>query len=136
MTFIVSNIVSNAWYEDWAPVVARLLLAIQFSLGAVFKVMMFSMQVGATAAVGVPFPTIAVGAAFVLEVAGVFALLTGWQIRFMSAWLAAYVSLLAVLFYHNWSDPMNMGMFFSHFGLAAALLYISVFGARRFTIWQ
>jgi len=124
----------DAVYEDWAPVIARLLLAVQFAIGAFFKVVMFSGQVEATAAVGVPFPTIAVGLAFILEVAGVIALLTGWQIRIITALLAPYVALLAVLFYHDWSNQMNMGLFFSHFGLIAALLYVSVYGARRFSL--
>lgn len=121
-------------YEDWAPVVARLFLAVQFAIAALFKVMGFSMQVAQTAAVGVPMAQVAVAAALVLELAGVIALLTGYYIRLVSMLLAAYVALLAVLFYHNWQDPMNFGLFVSHLGLIAALLLVSVYGARRFTL--
>ena len=118
-------------YERWAPLVARVFLAIQFGVAAFFKLTMFGDQVAYTAAVGVPFPTIAVALALVLEVVGIIALLTGYHIRLLAGLLAAYVLLLAVLFYHNWADQMNFGFFMSHLGLAAALLYISVFGARK-----
>ncbi len=121
---------SRAW-ENWAPLVARLFLALQIGVGAFFKVIAFSMEVQQTGAVGVPFPTVAVALALVLEVAGVIALLTGWQLRRIATLLAFYVALLAVLFYHNWSDQMMFGLFMSHLGLIAALLYVSVFGAKH-----
>jgi uncharacterized membrane protein YphA (DoxX/SURF4 family) len=46
----------------------------------------------------------------------------------MSFLLAGFVMLLAVIFYHNWSDQMQFGMFVSHLGLTAALLLLSVHG--------
>jgi putative oxidoreductase len=122
----------NTLWTNWAPLCARALLAIQFGVGAYFKVTYFSMQVAATAAAGVPMATIAVAAALALEVAGILSLLSGYYIRIMSFLLAGYVMLLAVIFYHNWSDQMNFGMFISHLGLAAALMLLSVHGGKRF----
>src|SRR6188508_675441 len=119
----------NEKYERWAPLVARVLLAIQFAVAAYFKLTMFSMQVGQTAAVGVPLPQVAVALGLVLELVGIVALLTGWQLRRISVLLGAYVALLAVLFYRDWSDPMKFGFFISHLGLVAAFLYVSVYGA-------
>ena len=124
----------NRAYENWAPVVARLFLAAQFVAAAAFKIMGFGMEVAQTAAAGVPMANVAVGAALVLEIVGVISLLLGWRIRLVSMLLAGYVALLAVLFYHDWSTPMGMGMFISHLGLIAALLYVSVYGARHFAI--
>ncbi len=118
-------------YERWAPRVARALLAIQFAVAAYYKLTMFSMQVGQTAAVGVPLPQVAVALGLVLELVGIAALVTGWQLRRISVVLAAYVALLAVLFYRDWSDPMKFGFFISHLGLIAACLYVSVYGAKR-----
>jgi putative oxidoreductase len=118
-------------YERWAPRVARALLAIQFSVAAYYKLTMFSMQVGQTVAVGVPLPQVAVALGLVLELVGIAALVTGWQLRRISVVLAAYVALLAVLFYRDWSDPMKFGFFISHLGLIAACLYVSVYGAKR-----
>lgn len=118
-------------YQKWAMLVARLFLALQFAIAAFFKIMGFAGEAAMTAAVGVPFATVAVGAALILEVAGVLALLSGYKIREVSLLLALYVLLLAVLFYHHWSDQMQFGMFVSHLGLAAALFYVSANGARK-----
>ena len=121
---------THVW-NTWAPMVARILLAIQFAVAAFFKVTGFSMEVSMTAAAGVPLATAAVAAALVLEVVGVISLLTGYYIRIVSFLLAGFVMLLAVIFYHNWSDQMQFGMFVSHLGLTAALMFVSVYGARR-----
>lgn len=109
-------------------------MAIQFAVAALFKVIGFSAEVGQTAAAGVPWAGAAVAAALALEALGVVSLLLGWQIRRIALALAAYVALLAVIFYHNWSDPMVMGLFISHLGLIAALMYVSAYGAGRFAI--
>lgn len=121
-------------YENWAPVLARVFLAIQFGVAAYFKVVFFSGEVAQTAAVGVPLAHVAVILALILEVAGVLALLSGYYIRLLTGLLAPYVMLLAVLFYHDWSNQMTFGLFVSHLGLTAALLYVSVFGARSMTV--
>ena len=121
----MSSIPFNAAYERWAPLAARGLLAIQFAVAAYYKLAMFSMQVAQTAAVGVPLPQVAVTLGLMLEIVGIVALLTGWQLRRISVLLGAYVALLAVLFYNDWSDPMKFGFFISHLGLIAALLYVS-----------
>lgn len=130
----MTHLYKTASYEAWAPVVARLFLAIQFGIAAFFKVSMFGGEVAQTAAAGVPLAQVAVGAALVLEVFGIVALVTGWHIRLATALLAPYVMLLAVIFYHDWSNLMTMGLFVSHLGLAAALLYVSVYGAKHFSI--
>lgn len=118
-------------YERWAPRVARILLAIQFAVAAYYKLTMFSVQVAQTAAVGVPLPQVAVALGLLLELIAIAALLTGWQLRRVSVVLGAYVALLAVLFYRDWSDPMKFGFFISHLSLIAACLYVSVYGAKR-----
>lgn len=118
-------------YERAALIIARVLLAIQFTVAAWFKIVGFSAEAAMTAAVGVPFATAAVALALVLEVVGVLALLTGIKLRPIAFLMALYVALLAVLFYHDWSNQMNFGFFMSHLGLVAALLYVSVFGAKK-----
>lgn len=126
----------NALYEKWALRAARIFLAIQFAAAAYFKIIGFSSEAQQTAAVGVPWPSVAVALALILELAGVIALLTGYKIRLLAGLLAPYIALLAVLFYHNWSNPMTMGLFISHLGLIAALLYVSVYGARSSDLSQ
>jgi putative oxidoreductase len=120
-------------YEQWAPVAARVIFGALFLMGASFKIPGtegFLMEVGMTAAVGVPFATVAVFLAFLLEVVAGVALIIGWQARRAGFVLALFTLALAFIFYGNLSDPMIMGQFISHLGLVAGLLYVSVYGAR------
>lgn len=112
-------------YEKGAIGLARVLLALQFGIAAYFKCIGFAGEAAMTAAVGVPFASAAVGAALVLEIVGVIALLSGYALRQVALLLSLYVMLLAVLFYNDWSSQMIFGLFISHLGLAAALLVIS-----------
>jgi putative oxidoreductase len=118
-------------YEIWALRLARLLLAIPFAVGAWFKASMFGMEVAQSAGAGVPLPTVAVALALVLEIALALSLITGLWARPAALLGALYIALLAVLFYHNWSDMMQFGSFISHLPFAAALLMVSVFGTRK-----
>lgn len=121
-------------YENWAPVVARVVFGALFLMGASFKIPGtegFLMETGMAAAMGVPFATVAVFLAFVLEVVAGLALIIGWQARRAAFVLAVFTLALAFIFYGNVSDPMVMGQFVSHLGLVAGLLYISVYGARH-----
>lgn len=121
-------------YADWAQLTARLMLAAQFAVAAYFKLSMFSGEVAQTAAAGVPFASLAVVLALLLELLGVASLVTGWRLRAVAFVLAPYIMLLAVIFYHNWNDMQAFGMFVSHLGLTAALLYVSVFGTSFMSI--
>src|SRR4051812_4421853 len=104
-------------YEAWAPVVARVLFAVPFLVGAYFKLpgsAMSAAEVAQTAAAGVPLASAAVMLAFILEVAAGIALIIGWQTRAWAFVLALYVLLLAAIFYHDFSNLMVFGMFVSH----------------------
>ena len=121
-------------YEVWAPFIARLIFGFQFLLGAFFKITWHAAEVAQTGAAGVPFPELAVWLALVLEVLLGLALIVGYRVRVVALILAAYVLLLALIFYRNVADPMTMGMFVSHLGFIAGLLYVSVYGAQRIAI--
>lgn len=121
-------------FERWAPFIARLIFGFQFLLGAYFKISWHAMEVAQTAAVGWPFPELSVWAAFVLELLLGICLIVGYQVRTVAVVLAAYVLLLALLFYRNIADPMIMGQFVSHLGFIAGLLYVSVYGARSLAV--
>lgn len=121
-------------YSRWAPFVARLIFAFQFLVGAYFKIIWHSAEVAQSAAVGIPFAEVAVWLAFAFEVLASLCLIIGYRVRPVAMLLAAYVLLLALLFYRNVADPMTMGMFISHLGFIAGLLYVSVYGARSFAL--
>ena len=124
-------------YEKWAPFVARLVFGFQFLLGAWFKVpgtAGFTAEAGMTAAAGVPFATVMVALAFLLEVVCGVALIIGWHTRRAAFVLAIFTLALAFIFYRNITDIQTMGMFVSHLGFVAGLLYVSVYGAKSVAI--
>ena len=121
-------------YEQWAPVVARVIFGALFLQSAFYKIPgteMFAAQVEMSAAVGIPFAMIAVTLAFVLEVVAGIALVVGYNTRTAAAALIVFVALIAFLFGRNLADQMQMMTFFSCIQLIAGLIYVSVYGAQR-----
>lgn len=120
-------------YENWAPAVVRIISGFIFLLSAYFKIPgteSFYMQVEMSGAVGIPLPLIAVTLAFILEIIGGVALVIGWYTRTAAAVLAAFVMLIAVFFYRDWSNQVTFGLFMSCLTQIAGLVYISVYGAQ------
>lgn len=124
-------------YETWAPIAGRILLAGGFVMGAVSKIPgteSFTMQVGMTVAAGVPFATVAVTLAFILELVAGVAIIIGWQTRLFAFILMLFTILLTALFHMNFADPMAFGIFMGHLYLIGGLLYVSVYGAQRMAV--
>jgi putative oxidoreductase len=124
-------------YENWAPTLARVIFGLTFLMSAFYKIPgteTFAMQVQMSGAVGIPFPLVAVALAFILEVVGGIGLIIGWQTRPLALLLAGFVLLIALFFFRNLSDQATMGQFISCIGEVAALLYISVYGARYMAV--
>ncbi len=121
-------------YEAWAPVAGRVLLAVPFLVGALFKIpgtQGFGMEASMTAQVGVPLATVAVFLAFVLELVAAIGFIIGWKVRPITAILIPYVILLTWLFHFNFSTPTDIGFFVDHLVLIGGLLYLSVYGAKH-----
>lgn len=125
------------FYESWAPVVARLLLAVPFAIGAIFKFPLaegFAGQVAATAAVGVPFANVAVFLAFLLEIAIAASFTLGFHARLAAAVAVPYIVLLTALFHLTFATPYDFGFFIDHLVFIGAMLYVSVFGSGRWSL--
>jgi len=128
----------NRSYENWAPVVARVILGAAFLYSAVWKIPgteMFTMQVATTAATWWPLATLSVFLAFILEAVGGLALIIGWKSRLFAFLLAGFVAILTIVFHWpDWSDPMSIGTLTNHLVFIAGLLYVSVYGAKHFAL--
>lgn len=124
-------------YENWAPVVARVVSGLIFLMSAFYKIPgteSFLMQVEMSGAAGIPFPFVAVLLAFVLEVVAGIALVIGWHTRTAAVLLAAFVLLIAAFFYRDLSDQATFGLFMSCITQVAGLIYISVYGAQHVAV--
>jgi uncharacterized membrane protein YphA (DoxX/SURF4 family) len=127
----------SAVYEKWAPVFGRMLLAIPFIAGGIYKIPYtqgFAMQAAMTAAAHVPFASLAVFLAFILEIVAGVSLIIGWQVRTVTAILIPYVVLLTILFHSSFASPMDIGLFIDHLVLIGMLFYVSVYGAQNFAV--
>lgn len=121
-------------YEQWAPVIARILFGALFLNSAFFKIPgteTFYMQVAMSAAVGIPFALIAVTLAFIVEVVAGIALIVGYNTRTAAAVLIVFTVLIALFFGRNLADQTQMMTFFSCVQLVAGLIYVSVYGAQK-----
>src|SRR5687767_9742020 len=101
------NPLTSSGYERGAPLVARVLIAVPFLFAAPFKVpgvSSFAANVNFTAAAGVPFPSLAVALAGLLDLVAGLMIVVGWHARPAAAALALYVVLLTVLFHLDFSS--------------------------------
>lgn len=124
-------------YEKWAPFLGRVLFAALFLMAASGKIPgtpMYAMEVGMTAAAGVPFPEIAVFLALIVEGVGGLMLLFGWNARLAAFVLGLLTALLTAVFHMSFAGPAEIGQFISHLGLIAGLLYVSVYGAQSVAV--
>jgi len=128
---------TTASYTTWAPFVARLIIGAAFVFAATMKIPgseSFAMEVGMTAAAGVPFAYLAVILAGILEAGAGLAIIFGYHTRIAAFLLVLFVALVTVLFHWNFSDMMTIGAFITHLEIIAGLLYISVYGAKSVAV--
>jgi uncharacterized membrane protein YphA (DoxX/SURF4 family) len=116
-----------------AILVARLIFAFVFGMGAAFKFAL--MGIDATAAeiagAGFPVPHLLAWVAAFFEAALAFGFLTGLFFREVAIVSIAYVLFLAFSFHGPEkfaSNPMEFGFFIDHFTFIAGLLFAAVHG--------
>ena len=122
--------VQSPW-QTAALLIARLILAAMFAMGAAFKFMDMGMTAGYIAAAGFPFPLFLAWCAAILETLLVIAFLTGAFFTPAALVAAVYVVFLGFAFHgpsHWAADQAEFGAFMSHFPFAAGLLFAAVHG--------
>lgn len=124
-------------FNRWAPFIARLLLAGSFLFSAMGKIpgsAMFKMEVDMSATAGLPFASLMVTLAFILEVVCGVMLIIGFRARLAAFLLAGFTALIALTFVRNVHDQQQLMILFSCMNLIAGLFYISVYGARHIAL--
>lgn len=119
-----------------AIVVARLIFAGVFLMGAAFKFWLIGIDATAAeiAHAGFPFPVLLAWVAGLFEVALAIGLLTGLYFSEVAVVAAAYVLFLAFSFHGPEkfaSNPMEFGFFVDHFTFIAGLLFAAVHGPGK-----
>jgi uncharacterized membrane protein YphA (DoxX/SURF4 family) len=116
-----------------AILIARLIFAGDFAMAALFKFTFIGMDATAAqiAAAGFPFPLLLAWVAAFFEIALAIAFLTGLFFTEAAIVAIAYVLFLGLSFHgpDHWSNnPMEFGLFVTHFIFIAGLLFAAVHG--------
>jgi uncharacterized membrane protein YphA (DoxX/SURF4 family) len=123
--------------RDIAVIVARLIFAAVFAIGAWFKFTGMNETAGYIAAAGFPMPMVLAWLAAIFETAVIIALLTGAFFSEAALLAAVYVLFLGFTFHgpsHWEGNPMEFGFFVDHFTFIAGLLLAAVHGRGRWAM--
>ena len=116
------------------PLAGRIGLAAIFVLSGVSKLTAPQATIGYIASVGLPFPTLALAAAILVELVGGALLIAGYRTRLVAALLAAFSVVTALTFHADLGDQNQFIHFLKNIAMAGGLLQIVAFGAGRFSL--
>lgn len=117
-----------------ASLVGRVLLSAIFVLSGLSKINAPAGMIGYIESVGLPFPTLALAIAILVEVVGGAALILGYRARLVAAGLAAFSVATALAFHFQLGDQNQFIHFFKNIAMAGGLLQVVAFGAGRFSL--
>ncbi|YCI06848.1 DoxX family protein (plasmid) [Ensifer sp. D2-11] len=116
------------------PLAGRMLIAAIFVLSGFSKISDPVGTIGYIQMVGLPFPTLAYGAAVLTEVVGGIALILGFYTRLVALGLALFSVATALTFHNNLGDLNQFIHFFKNVAMAGGLLQVVAFGAGRYSL--
>lgn len=117
-----------------ASLTGRILLSAIFLLSGVSKISAPAGMVGYIESVGLPFPTLALAVAILVELVGGIALILGYRTRLVAAGLAVFSVATALAFHNQLGDQNQFIHFFKNIAMAGGLLQVVAFGAGRFSL--
>ncbi|SER83763.1 putative oxidoreductase [Azotobacter beijerinckii] len=117
-----------------ASLAGRVLLSAIFVLSGVSKISAPAGMIGYIESVGLPFPTLALAIAILVEVVGGIALILGYRTRLVAAGLALFSVATALAFHNELADQSQFIHFFKNIAMAGGLLQVAAFGAGRFSL--
>lgn len=117
-----------------ASLTGRVLLSAIFVLSGISKVSTPAGMIGYIESVGLPFPTLALAIAILVEVVGGIALILGYRTRLVAAGLALFSIATALAFHNELADQSQFIHFFKNIAMAGGLLQVAAFGAGRFSL--
>jgi len=122
-----------------APFAARLLICAIFVQGAFGKIFGWSGQAEYMASHGMRFIPPLLGAALVIEVLGVLALVTGYQARLAAFLMFVYLGIVSVMLHNFWtasgmSAATSQTQFLKNAGIMGGLLMIAAYGPGRWAL--
>ena len=117
---------------DLLAVTGRVLLAAIFVLSGVAKLADPAGTIAYISSAGLPAPSLAYGAAVIVEVVGGLLLIAGFRTRIVASAIAAFSIVAALGFHANLADQNQFIHFFKNVAMAGGLLQVAAFGSGRF----
>jgi len=131
------NEVSERLRLGLLPLVARLLLSLEFLVAVNGKISGWSGQAAYMASHGMRFIPPLLGAALVIELLGSICVMTGFHARAAAATMFVYLAIVSVALHDFWNRSgggMNETEFFKNMGIMGGLLLLAVYGPGNWTV--
>jgi putative oxidoreductase len=121
------------------PLVARILLTLEFLVAVNGKIFGWSSQAAYMAAKGMTFITPLLAAALAIEAIGSLLLLVGFRARPAATVMFVYLGIVSVRLHAFWNQTgdaagANQTHFFKNLGMMGGLLMIAAYGAGDWSI--
>lgn len=116
------------------PLVGRVLMAAIFLISGAGKLAAPAATAGYIASMGLPFPTLGVLLAILVEIGGGLLLILGYRAQLVAALLAAFSIATGLIFHHAIGDQNQMIHLLKNFAMAGGLLHVAAFGAGRVSL--
>lgn len=116
------------------PAIGRVLLATIFILSGVGKLAAPAATIGYIQSSGLPFATLGLIGAIVVELGGGLLLAFGVKVKPVALVLALFSVVTGLVFHHAVADQNQMIHLLKNLGLAGGLLQVAAFGAGAWSV--
>lgn len=137
MHMFLNRLVTSASWQSAGLLVARIVIALVFTMALAFKVMSISGTTAEITSAGLPFALPLAYAATLFELIVVLAFLSGAYFRQVAFLSLLYILFLGFMFHgpSHWATSMaEFGFFVDHFTFAAGLIALIASGPGRISL--
>ncbi|MBR0663922.1 DoxX family protein [Roseomonas hellenica] len=118
----------------YIPAIGRVLAAAIFLNGGLGKALAPAGVERYIASAGLPFPTLGLIIAIVIEIGGGTLLLLGYRARLVAIILAAFTIVTALIFHSDFGNQNQVIHFMKNLAIAGGLLQVAAFGGGSLSI--
>ncbi len=133
MLFSLFNFM-GAPMKNFFLLLARIFLVLIFLVAGIDKIMNFAGSQQYMLAHGVPMTAFLLVVATIIEVVGGLMIIFGYKTKWVALVWIIYLIPVTLVFHTNFSDVVQMAMFWKNLGLMGGLLYLYFFGPGAFSI--
>jgi len=130
---------TNPFSQDLVMLVGRIFLSLVFLVAASDKILHFGANMAYMGQHGVPFASLFLIIALLVELVGALMILLGWHARWGALIMLLFVVIVTMVFHTFWNYPpaevANQSLhFFKNFAIIGGMLYVIACGSGRFSL--